>query len=115
MASGIQKQLDDGAVPAFVSNVCPKGTQMWVLEVGWLEADEGFVLRGGNTSLNSTKPRVDAQRKILIMSCSVSLRIPVIMNKYFELGTISWHFCKYNTYLCAFLYFLKSPLLSVIS
>ncbi|KAI7328802.1 Metallo-hydrolase/oxidoreductase [Hortaea werneckii] len=34
---------------------------MWLLELGWLEADEGFgrycVLRGGNTSLMSTKDK----------------------------------------------------------
>ena len=30
MSSGIQKQLDEGAVPNHVSNVCPKGTKMWV-------------------------------------------------------------------------------------
>ena len=47
--SGIKRQLDEGAVPNFVSNVCPQGTKMWLLEVGWLEADEGFVMRGGNT------------------------------------------------------------------
>ena len=27
---------------------------MWLLEVGWLEADEAFVVRGGNSSLGST-------------------------------------------------------------
>lgn len=53
--AGIQKALDTGAVPGHVSNVCPNGTKMYLLEVGWLEADEGFVIRGGNTSLMSTK------------------------------------------------------------
>ncbi|KAK5724883.1 hypothetical protein LTR17_013466 [Elasticomyces elasticus] len=58
MASGkIQQQLDEGAVPGHISNVCPKGTKMWLLEVGWLEADEGFVVRGGNTSLASSKDK----------------------------------------------------------
>lgn len=51
--AGIQKQVDSGAVPNHVSNVCPEGTKFHVLEVGWLEADEGFVLRGGNTSVKS--------------------------------------------------------------
>lgn len=54
-SAGIQHQLDHGAVPNHVSNVCPPGTKMWLLEVGWLECDEGFVIRGGNTSLASTK------------------------------------------------------------
>lgn len=50
---GIQKQINAGAVPNHVSNVCPNGTKFHVLVVGWLEADEAFVIRGGNTSLKS--------------------------------------------------------------
>lgn len=71
MASGkIKEQLDQGAVPNFVSNVCPKGTKMWLLEVGWLEADEGFVIRGGNTSLMSTKDKSFVnKRRQLPMYC----------------------------------------------
>lgn len=53
--SAIQDQLNRGAVPNAVSNVCPPGTKFHVLEVGWLECDEGFVVRGGNTSLKSTE------------------------------------------------------------
>lgn len=49
----IQKQVDSGAVPNHVSNVCPSGTKFHVLVVGWLECDEGFVVRGGNTSVKS--------------------------------------------------------------
>ncbi|KAK0958652.1 hypothetical protein LTS01_021768 [Friedmanniomyces endolithicus] len=64
MASAkIQEQIDHGAVPNHVSNVCPKGTKMHLLEVGWLEADEGFVLRGGNTSLNSTKDKAFVNKR----------------------------------------------------
>jgi hypothetical protein len=64
--SGIQGQLDKGAVPGHISNVCPKGTKMHVLEVGWLECDEGFVVRGGNTSLKSTEhtPFVNKRRQL---------------------------------------------------
>lgn len=51
----MQKQLDLGAVPNHVSNVCPTDTKFYLLEVGWLETDEGFVVRGGNTSLSSTQ------------------------------------------------------------
>lgn len=51
--AAIQKQVDEGAVVNHVSNVCPKGTKFHVLCVGWLEADEGFVVRGGNTSVKS--------------------------------------------------------------
>jgi glyoxylase-like metal-dependent hydrolase (beta-lactamase superfamily II) len=53
--SAIQNQLQQGAVPSSVSNVCPPGTKFHVLEVGWLECDEGFVVRGGNTSLKSNE------------------------------------------------------------
>lgn len=53
--SAIHKQLSQGAVPGAVSNVCPPGTKFHVLEVGWLECDEAFVTRGGNTSLKSTE------------------------------------------------------------
>ncbi|KAF2723821.1 Metallo-hydrolase/oxidoreductase [Polychaeton citri CBS 116435] len=55
MPNAIQAQIDNGAIASYVSNVCPTGTKMWVLEVGWLECDEGFVVRGGNTSLKSTE------------------------------------------------------------
>lgn len=66
MAAAIQRQIDEGAVPNHVSNVCPKGTKFWLLEVGWLECDEGFVVRGGNTSLHSTKdqPFVNKRRQL---------------------------------------------------
>lgn len=53
LPKGIQSQVDKGAIGGHVSNVCPEGTQFWVLCVGWLEADEGFVVRGGNTSVKS--------------------------------------------------------------
>lgn len=64
--AGIQAQLDTGAVPGLISNVCPEGTKMWLLEVGWLECDEGFVIRGGNTSLKSTEgtPFVNKRREL---------------------------------------------------
>ncbi|KAK5110915.1 hypothetical protein LTR62_005453 [Meristemomyces frigidus] len=71
MPSGkIQEQLDQGAIPNYVSNVCPTGTKIWMLEVGWLETDEGFVIRGGNTSLNSTKDKAFVnKRRQLPMYC----------------------------------------------
>lgn len=53
--AAIQRALDAGAVPSHISNVCPEGTKAYLLEVGWLECDEGFVVRGGNTSLKSTE------------------------------------------------------------
>ncbi|KAL2859827.1 uncharacterized protein BJX67DRAFT_386592 [Aspergillus lucknowensis] len=53
--SAIQNQLQKGAVPNSISNVCPQGTKFHVLEVGWLECDEGFVTRGDNTNLKSNE------------------------------------------------------------
>lgn len=68
--AGIQKALDAGAVPGAISNVCPAGTKVWLLEVGWLECDEGFVLRGGNTSLKSTEGETFVnKRRELPMYC----------------------------------------------
>jgi glyoxylase-like metal-dependent hydrolase (beta-lactamase superfamily II) len=64
--TAIDQQLASGAVPNYVSNVCPQGTKMWLLEVGWLECDEGFVVRGANTSLGSTgdKSFVNKRRQL---------------------------------------------------
>jgi hypothetical protein len=53
--AAIQAQLARGAVPNHISNVCPVGTKFHVLEVGWLECDEAFVVRGGNTSTKSSE------------------------------------------------------------
>jgi glyoxylase-like metal-dependent hydrolase (beta-lactamase superfamily II) len=53
--SAIQGQIDQGAMPSYVGNVCPQGTAFHLLEVGWLECDEGFVVRGGNSSLKSAE------------------------------------------------------------
>jgi len=81
--AAIQKQLDAGAVPNHISNVCPKGTRAYLLEVGWLEADEGFVMRGGNTSLWSTKDKAFVnKRRRLPMYC-------VLINHPHE-GLILW-------------------------
>ena len=96
----LQKQVEQGAVPNHVSNACPEGTQMWVLEVGWLEADEGFVIRGGNTSLksNGDKPFVNKRRQ-LPMYC-VLIKHPIEGLILWETGcgkdypTVSeCHFC----------------------
>ncbi|KAF4470701.1 Zn-dependent hydrolase [Fusarium albosuccineum] len=64
--AAIQSQISHGAVPGAVSNVCPIGTKFHVLEVGWLECDEGFVTRGGNTSLkcNETNTFVNKRRQM---------------------------------------------------
>ncbi|KAK3075913.1 hypothetical protein LTR53_000342 [Teratosphaeriaceae sp. CCFEE 6253] len=77
-ASGkIAEQLAAGAVPNHISNVCPPGTKMWLLEVGWLEADEGFVLRGGNTSLMSTKDQAFVNKRRQLPMYCVLIEHPV--------------------------------------
>lgn len=52
---GIEEQIKVGAIPSHVSNVCPEGTKIWLLEVGWLECDDAWVVRCGNMSLRSTQ------------------------------------------------------------
>ncbi|KAG5985069.1 hypothetical protein E4U55_001810 [Claviceps digitariae] len=70
LASGIQDQINQGAIASYVSNICPGGTTFHVLEVGWLECDEGFVVRGGNTSLKSTEDTSSVnKRRELPMYC----------------------------------------------
>ena len=71
--AAIQQQLDAGAVPNHVSNVCPKGTKLWLLECGWLECDEGFVTRGGTKSVGSNKDRnfVNKRRQLPMYCCLI--------------------------------------------
>jgi hypothetical protein len=68
--AAIQSQLERGAVPNAVSNVCPKGTKFHILEGGWLECDEAFVVRGSNSSLKSTENKSFVnKRRELPMYC----------------------------------------------
>ncbi|GAM91167.1 hypothetical protein ANO11243_092140 [Dothideomycetidae sp. 11243] len=53
--AAILDQINRGALPNHLTNICPSGTKFWLLEVGWLECDEGHVSRGGNASLKSTE------------------------------------------------------------
>ncbi|XP_044714527.1 metallo-beta-lactamase superfamily domain-containing protein [Hirsutella rhossiliensis] len=64
--SKIQDEINRGAVSSIVANVCPNGTTFHVLEVGWLECDEGFVVRGGNCSTKSTegRPFINKRREL---------------------------------------------------
>lgn len=61
--AAIQNQLNQGAVLGAVLNICPQGTKFHVLEVGWLECDEGFVVRGGNTSVKSTEKDIFVNKR----------------------------------------------------
>ncbi|CAG8950854.1 hypothetical protein HYFRA_00003071 [Hymenoscyphus fraxineus] len=68
--AAIQNAIAAGAVPSHVSNVCPEGTKVYLLEVGWLEGDEAWVVTGGNGSLKSTEGQVFAnKRRELPMYC----------------------------------------------
>lgn len=64
--AGIQKALDAGAVASHVANVCPKGTKAHLLEVGWLTADEAYLIRGANSSKESQAnvPFVNKRRNL---------------------------------------------------
>jgi hypothetical protein len=62
--------MAQGAILADVQNACPVGTKAWMLCLGYLEADEGFLVRGGNTSLASNKDEARGnKRRILPMYC----------------------------------------------
>lgn len=64
--SAIQDQIDNGAVASYVSNVCPEGTEFHLLEVGWLACDEGYVIRGANSSGQSScgQPTINKRREL---------------------------------------------------
>jgi len=49
-------------------NVAPEGTKLWLLHVGNLEADEGFFIRGGNTSTLSNPNPQNKRRKMVVIS-----------------------------------------------
>lgn len=68
--TSVMRALDQGAILADVQNVCPDGTRAWMLCLGYLEGDEGHLLRGGNQSLDSTKNEQRAnKRRSLPMYC----------------------------------------------
>ena len=57
--------LANAAIPAFQ---CPKGTKMWLLDLGTLECDEGWLLRGGNTSTLSNLDGGRKRRQLIVLS-----------------------------------------------
>jgi hypothetical protein len=69
-ADAVQRAIAQGAILSDVQNVCPDGTKAWMLCLGYLEADEGFLVRGGNTSLASNKDAARSnKRRLLPMYC----------------------------------------------
>ncbi|KIM88008.1 hypothetical protein PILCRDRAFT_814690 [Piloderma croceum F 1598] len=66
----VQRAMSQGAILSDVQNVCPDGTKAWMLCLGYLEADEGFLVRAGNTSLASNKDAARGnKRRLLPMYC----------------------------------------------
>ncbi|KAK3673524.1 hypothetical protein LTR78_006428 [Recurvomyces mirabilis] len=51
-----------------VVNQCPPDTKMWLLHCGYLEADDGFFLRGGGTSTKSNPNQERVRRKLVVVS-----------------------------------------------
>ncbi|KAJ5244838.1 hypothetical protein N7489_004934 [Penicillium chrysogenum] len=62
----MQTALASGAVPSHILNVAPEGTKIHLLELGWLDCDEGYVTRGGNGCPKSKEGEsfVNARRKL---------------------------------------------------
>jgi glyoxylase-like metal-dependent hydrolase (beta-lactamase superfamily II) len=64
-----KSQSDPGVILPDVINRCPEGTKMFVLNVGYLQADAGWFLRGANTSLMSNPAGANGkpERRDLVM------------------------------------------------
>ncbi|BCS28591.1 N-acyl homoserine lactonase family protein [Aspergillus puulaauensis] len=62
--------LTSAAVPAFK---CPAGTKMHILDLGTLEADESWILRGANSSSSSNKNPVNKRRELVVLSALIDL------------------------------------------
>lgn len=60
--------LASAAIPSFK---CPPGTKMYILNLGMLEADESWILRGANTSLLSDPNPVNKRRQLVLLSALI--------------------------------------------
>ncbi|BCS23633.1 N-acyl homoserine lactonase family protein [Aspergillus puulaauensis] len=49
----------------------PKGTKLWLLHLGYVEADEGFFLAGAGTSTMSNPNRENPRRKLVLTSALI--------------------------------------------
>ncbi|KIW63929.1 hypothetical protein PV04_08893 [Phialophora macrospora] len=70
--------LAQAGVPAFK---CPPGTKMHFLDLGTLQADEGWLLRGGNGSSLSNKNPENKRRDLIILAALI---------EYPGVGLILW-------------------------
>jgi len=55
-------------VPTYV---CPSGTKMWILNLGSLTIDEGWILRGSGASTLSDKNPESKQRELVVMAALI--------------------------------------------
>ncbi|OQD70286.1 hypothetical protein PENDEC_c025G05240 [Penicillium decumbens] len=60
--------IASAGVPAFN---CPNGTKMHILDLGTLEADESWIIRGGNSSTLSNKNPVNKRRHLVVLSALI--------------------------------------------
>lgn len=61
----ITSLLANAAVPALK---CPAGTKMWLLDLGHLQADEGWLLRGANTSTLGNPNPENKRRNLIVLA-----------------------------------------------
>lgn len=56
------------------AQICPDGTKVWMMNLGYLECDEAFLIRGVNCSKLSTRDEafVNKRRKIPMYSLLIS-------------------------------------------
>ncbi|QKX60004.1 uncharacterized protein TRUGW13939_07146 [Talaromyces rugulosus] len=69
-STDVSSLLVQAAVPGFK---CPTGTKMHILDLGTLEADESWILRGSNSSSLSNKNPVNKRRELMILSALIEL------------------------------------------
>lgn len=65
--SALDQAISQGAIPSHLQSA-PKGTKLHILELGWLECDDAFLVRGANTSAASTRDRsfVNSRRQLIM-------------------------------------------------
>jgi len=69
-SSNTAQLLAQASVPAFK---CPTGTKMHFLDLGTLQADEGWLLRGQNTSTLSNKNPESKRRDLIVLAALIEL------------------------------------------
>ncbi|KAL2003823.1 hypothetical protein VTN02DRAFT_2040 [Thermoascus thermophilus] len=64
----VASRLAAAGVPAFK---CPPGTKMHILDLGTLQVDEGWLLRGANTSTLSNQNPVSKRRDLSVLAALI--------------------------------------------